>query len=179
MSGQENSLPQQTGQLTAKDELAKWDKILDEYENKLGLPNIQAPGPETELQEYLTWDRKALEGLSAEDCAGISYRLKQFAFYLQRSQNREIARVNWATTTLKKCIDHTLNSYQGYSYDERAAQAIKENQHAASLKQIVIYAQQRIDRLNFLAKSIGDLAEYMKAIQYSKRDTHDGARTAK
>jgi hypothetical protein len=67
---------------TAKDELSEWDKILDEYEKSIGLPVYQSEVlPETELNQYLTMSRDALEKLTIEDCGQISYRLSQFSFH--------------------------------------------------------------------------------------------------
>ena len=80
----------------AKERLEYVDKALDEYEKSCGLPIIKSPGTEDELNTYLTMNRDEMEKLTPENCAEISARLAQFAFYLQRLHNREKARHIWA-----------------------------------------------------------------------------------
>ena len=98
---------------TTKEELESWDKLLDEYENKLGLPlYYDSVLPEDELNTYLTMDRNVLEKTMPEDCGQIAYRLAQFSFHVQRTYNREMARHNWADETIKEVIaDITRKEY--------------------------------------------------------------------
>jgi hypothetical protein len=153
----------------AADQVSYWDKILDEYETGLGLPQYAAQVlSEQELNSYLTMNRDMLEKLSPEDCAQISYRLAQFSFHTQRTLNREIARLNWAEETIKETIADELNNYKGYGYVEKSAQAIKHNEKASSLQKIKKYAKQRSDRLTYLASSIKNLSDIILAIQKAK-----------
>ncbi len=165
MSGEQELAIKQDNQVE------KWDKILDEYEKGTGLPPFLAPGEETELQGYLSMNRDHMEKLDEEDCKIIAFRLGQFSFHLQRAQNREIARLNWAKSTIKTNLAHAVTNYKAYSYEERLYQATKDDDAAKKLNQVAIYAQQRSDRLNFLAKSMQNLSDIMKSIYYSKR--HD------
>jgi hypothetical protein len=158
---------------TASEQLAHWDKVLDEYENTLGLPSYQNNILlENELNEYLVMDRTALEKLSPEDCAQISYRLGQFCFHMQRSLNREIARYSWAEETIKEVIADDINNYKGYGYVEKSAQAIKHNDRAQSLNKIKKYAKQRSDRLTYLSSSIKNLSDILLSIQKTKVRHH-------
>lgn len=153
----------------SKEEIKYWDDILDEYEQSIGLPKYNNDSlPEDELNNYLTMTRDSLEKLSPEDCAQISYRLAQFAFHIQRTLNREIARLNWAEETTKETIADEINNYKGYGYIEKSLQAIKHNDKASSLSKIKRYAQQRVDRLSYLANSIKNLSDIMLSIQRTK-----------
>lgn len=155
---------------TAKEELQHWDKILDEYENGLGLPTyVSSYGvTENEISNYLCMSRDEIEKLSPEDCAQISYRLGQFAFHVQRTINREIARLNWSEESIKETIANEINSYKGYGYIEKSYQAIKQNEKASALQSIKKYAKQRIDRLSYIANSIKNLSDIMLSIQKTK-----------
>ena len=95
---------------TAKEDLQHWDNILDEYEASIALPRYAAQYgvSESEINQYLTMTRDEIEKLSPEDCAQISYRLAQFAFHIQRTINREIARSNWSEETIKETKDWKL-----------------------------------------------------------------------
>lgn len=155
---------------TAKEELQYWDKILDEYEMTLSIPNHSNENslPSAEINEYLSMSRDSIEKLTPEDCAQIAYRLGQFAFHIQRNLNREIARYNWSEDTVKEVIADEINNYKGYGYIEKSIQAIKHNDKANSINQIRKYAKQRMDRLSYLANCIKNLSDIILAIQKTK-----------
>jgi hypothetical protein len=154
---------------SSKEELQHWDKILDEYENSIGLSEYsQNIINNEEINKYTSMNRDEIEKLNPEDCAQISYRLSQFAFYLQRSLNREIARYNWAEENIKEVIADEINNYKGYGYVEKSLQAIKHNEKASGLNNIKKYAKQRSDRLQYLANSIKNLSDVMLSIQKTK-----------
>lgn len=154
---------------SSKEELQHWDKILDEYEQSIGLSEYSTGIINNEeINRYTSMNRDEIEKLNPEDCAQISYRLSQFSFYLQRSLNREIARYNWAEESIKEVIADEVNNYKGYGYIEKSLQAIKHNEKAAGLNSIKKYAKQRSDRLQYLANSLKNLSDVMLSIQKSK-----------
>lgn len=159
--------------MNTKEQVHDWDKVLDEYENGLGL-NLYRPDalPEAELNQYLYMSRDELEKLTPEMCGEISYRLGQFAFHIQRSINREISRTNWADESIKETIADQINDYKGYGYIEKSYQAIKHNDKAASLQKIKKYAKQRSDRLQYLANSVKHLSDIMLSIKKAKVTQH-------
>jgi hypothetical protein len=160
----------ETSLSTTKEQLEHWDRILDEYETSIGLGKYSEVHnfTEGELNNYFTMNRDAVEKLSPEDCAQISYRLAQYAFFIQRTLNREIARHNWAEESIKETIADEINNYKGYGFLEKSLQAIKHNDKASGLNKIKKYAQQRIDRLSYLANSIKNLSDIMLSVQRTK-----------
>lgn len=158
---------------SSKEELQEWDNILDEYESTIGLPKYLAGTlSETELNQYLTMNRDEIEKLTPEDCAQISYRLGQFSFHIQRTINRELARLNWSEDNIKAVIADEINNYKGYGFVEKSLQAIKHNDRASSLNKIKIFAKQRSDRLSYLANSIKNLSDILLSIQKTKMVKH-------
>jgi hypothetical protein len=154
---------------TTKEELQNWDVLLDEYEKNIGISTyISDVLPEAELQEYLVMSRDVIEKFQPEDCMQIAYRLGQFAFHIQRTINREIARYNWADETIKEVIADDINNYKGYGYIEKSMQAIKHNEKANSLNKIKKYAKQRSDRLSYIANSIKNLSDIILTIARTK-----------
>lgn len=155
---------------TSKEELSYWDEVLDEYETSIGLGKYSETHnfTEEELSTYLNMRRDSIEKLNPEDCAQISYRLAQYAFFLQRTLNREIARYNWAEESIKETIADEINNYKGYGFLEKSLQAIKHNDKATTLNKIKRYAQQRMDRLSYLANSVKNLSDIMLSIQRTK-----------
>ena len=160
---------------TAKEELAHWDKLLDEYESSIGLPVYQADGlQESQLQSYLQMSRDKLEKLGPHECAEVAYILGQFSFHTQRTANRETARLNWADETIKEVIADEINNYKGYGYIEKSMQAIKHNEKASKLNRIKRYAKQRVDRLCYLSNSIKNLSDILLSIQRAKMVKQNG-----
>lgn len=169
MSGEQN---------LAKTNRQKWDTLLDEYEGKIGLPSMtEAAGSvdvkvfqyEEEVHKYLEMSRDQIEALDANQCAGIAYTLEQFALHVQRAQNREIARVNWAKACVKETVANELNDYKGYGLEEKLLQAVKGNDVANTYDKIARYAQQRVDRLQFIAASLKNLSNILLAVMRTKQ----------
>lgn len=155
--------------MNTKEQVNEWDKILDEYETQLGMGGYKPDQfSDTELNKYLFMSRDELEKLTPEDCATISYRLGQFAFHIQRSINREIARYNWSEENIKETIADDINNYKGYGYIEKSTQAIKHNEKANALNKIKKYAKQRSDRLQYIANSIKNLSDILLSILKTK-----------
>lgn len=156
--------------MNTKEQVEEWDKILDEYETSVGLgkyTEIQSFTNE-ELNGYFTMSRDTMEKLTPEDCAQISMRLCQYALFLQRTLNREIARHNWAEESIKETIADEINNYKGYGFVEKSLQAIKHNDKANALNRIKKYAKQRMDRLSYIANSIKNLSDILITIQKTK-----------
>ena len=154
---------------TAKEQMDIVCKALDDYEKSSGMPELKAPGSETEMQKYFTMSRDELEALSSRDCAEISFRLAQFSFYIQRLCNRETSRANWATTTLNESVAQELNQFSQYTkFDIKVSLIAKENEYVKKLQSIIKYANQRMDRLSFLSNNIKYLSEVMTANQRAK-----------
>ena len=152
-----------------KQKLADINKLLDEYENKIGLPVNVPPGDENELQEYLSMDRQTVEAMSPDRAIAISVRLSQYSFYLQRCLNRDKAIKTWADSELNSIIATHFNDYDKYTkYEMRASLICKENSAAKELQSIMIYASQRIERLNDLSGGIKNLSYVISLVFKNK-----------
>jgi hypothetical protein len=155
--------------MNTKEQVNEWDKVLDEYEQGIGISKyISNTLPEDELNVYFQMSRDQIEKLTPDDCGQIAYRLGQFALHIQRSINRELARMNWAEESIKEVIADEVNAYKGYGYIEKSIQAIKHNERASALNKIKKYAKQRSDRLQYIANSIKNLSDIMLSISRTK-----------
>jgi len=155
---------------TTKEQVEHWDKILDEYESSIGLTKYpeEHSFSQEEFDNYFSMSRDIIEKLTPEDCAQIAYRLAQYAFFLQRTLNREIARHNWAEESIKESIADEINNYKGYGFLEKSLQAIKHNDKAEALNRIKKYAKQRMDRLSYLSNNIKNLSDVILSVQKTK-----------
>lgn len=149
------------------DHMKQLDQALDEYEVGIGLSPYRESAVDDTVKRYLNMPRQQMEKLSIEDCAQAALLLGGFAFHVQRSYNRELARVNWAEGVLKNMISGKENQYQG-SWDSQYHQAVKEDKYAEGVLKLKKYAKQRADRLNFLSTSIKNLSDLFLNLQKSK-----------
>jgi hypothetical protein len=158
----------------AVDKMNRAMGVLDEYESGIGLPKHQPPGTEDELQEFLTWDRKIVEGMSPDQCAGVAYRLAQYSFYLQRELNREEARMKWAKSQLEDTIATELGQYNQYmKHETKVSMICRENSYAKVIRQIQNKAESRVTRLTYLSAGIRNLSDTMIAVQRTKARKHE------
>ena len=139
-----------------KENLNKRQAILDQYESSIGLPINNAPGDSTELEDYLSMSRPQIEALDATTAIAISARLAQFAFYFQRAMNREIANKIWAESELSRVVCKEVLQYDQYT-PNKVELVCRENSAAKELRQIVIFAKQRIARLDDIASQFRNL----------------------
>lgn len=152
----------------ALEQMEKLDRALDEYEGKIGLSIFSEESPhENEVKRYLVMSREQMESLGLEDCAQAAIILGSFSFHVQRCYNREMARVKWADSKIKSIISGKENQYRG-SWDSQWGQAVKENSHAKDLLRLKNYAQQRAERLTYLASSVKNISDLFVNLQRAK-----------
>ena len=156
---------------TAKERLEKLDEILDSYEIDLGIPKYTKEFYDESTQQYLELSRDQIEKLTPENCAEAALLLASLSFHLQRSYNRELARVNWATQILKTTLSGREQQYKG-SWESQFNQAVKEDSYATKIEQIKRYAQHRADRLTYLAYSVKNISDIFLSVQKAKAFKH-------
>ncbi len=153
---------------TPTDNINKLDLLLDEYEEKNGLPKyVERKTTDDNIKKYLSISREEMEAMSIEDCANAALMLSGFSFYLQRTVNRESARVNWADNMLKKLIAGKENNFRG-SWDSQFQQAVNNDDYAKQLLKLKQYAQSRMDRLSYLSTSIKNMGDLFVNLQKAK-----------
>ena len=150
-----------------KERLDQIDKVLDEYESSLGLVSYAGDFHDQSVKQYMSMPRQQMEKITVDECAEAALLLGGFSFYLQRSYNREIARVNWASSNLKRMMSGREAQYKG-SWDSQYYQAVREDGYACKLESIKTYAQQRADRLTYLASSVKNLSDLFVNLQRAK-----------
>ena len=150
-----------------KERLDQIDNGLDAYESNLGLGSYAGDFHHQSVKQYMNMPRQQMEKLTVDECAEAALLLGGFSFYLQRSYNREIARVNWASSNLKRMMSGRELQYKG-SWDSQYYQAIREDGYALKLESIKTYAQQSADRLTYLASSVKNLSDLFVNLQRAK-----------
>jgi hypothetical protein len=111
--------------------------------------------------------RDQLEKLSPEQCAEIATIIAQAAFHLQRAYNRELSHVTWAKELLQLGVAGKTTGYSG-SFYQQEAQAIKGDDYLIKVNRIKSFAQQRVDRLAFLATTLNKVGDKLENLQQAK-----------
>ena len=155
----------------AKQQLEQVDSVLDEYESSLGLPVFDSEFYDSGVKKYMQLSRTQIEKLTIDECAEIALLLASLSFHVQRSYNREVARVNWATQILKVTVAGRESAYRG-SWESQFNQAVKEDTYATKIEQIKRYAQHRADRLTYIASSIKNISDIFLSVQKAKAFKH-------
>lgn len=157
---------------TPKDHLTRIDKLLDEYERSIGLPAYDATNhDETEIAKCMNMPREAMERLFPEDCSQIAGVLLNFSVHLTRSMNRDKARITWCDGELRKLATPRMNQYRscGGSFQHIFDMSVMDDDYTLKLFNIKLYAQERIDRISYIAKGVNDIAENFKEMGRNKR----------
>ena len=152
---------------SAEERMNKVDLLLDQYERELNLPEYNK-ADHAEVSKYLSINRQDISKLTPDESAEIEIVLKRYAFYIQRFLNKEVSRVNWANDALKIMVADSVDQYSGYSYAERFHKAIKNNAAALKVFTLKNKAQQKVDRLQFIANSVKDIANAFSSLRYVK-----------
>ena len=159
---------------TAKENMELLENLLDEYEQKLGLPKFVEDNKFNDVEGYLSYTRDQLDQLAPDVANEISFRLVSYAIYLGRAYNREISRQNWAKSEIDNIIGPKLNNYTGYGYKEKFPAALADDEYAMALEEIRQYSVQRSDRLNYVSSNINKLADTLRNIAQSKMKMREG-----
>lgn len=154
--------------------MERLDRILDEYERSVGLPDaLGFVEIEDEARKYLTMTPSLLRKLTAQECGEGAYALLQFSWRLQQAINRENGRVRWARASVRKIIATKVRTMSGNSFEERKMLAVRSDDAASKLNDIKVKALLRVERISFLSNKASDLAHSLMALQSTKRGKHD------
>jgi hypothetical protein len=155
-----------SGKNSLSDLAKQVDEVLREYEKGLGIKNVS---PDIPAEKYLTMSQDEVSRMSAEQCGEASIVLAQYSFYLQRSFNVEIRRVNWAQAMIDRYIAPIMKNYTASSASERKMMAIKDNEFALSCERLRTEAQARVDQINYLSAKVDALSYRFADLQQTKR----------
>ena len=153
---------------TAKQKLAKYEEILKEYTEKIGISSVAL---NTEVISLLSLNSSDMESMAAEDCGIGAYILSQYALYLQQEYNRNKVRRDWADKEINLLLANNYSNYgdQYTKWDAKKNMLIAADQHANALHQIIKHAETRISELQDTSSRISTMARYLESLQQTKR----------
>lgn len=173
MSGENESK-----KLTVKEQLAAFEKSLDEYEGRISLlfPKCQP----IVIEQALNLTDSDIAMMDEEECGIKAHALAQYSLYLQKELNRNNIRINWAKEKLNALLGQKYDSYgdKYTKYEAKLAMLCADNAYAAELNNIVLHAQARTTAINNVTMHISLICSTLTGLQNSKRGKrYDSART--
>jgi hypothetical protein len=161
MSGEQESL------MTAKDKLAHFEKLIDDYLAKRGIHKVSYNEEALKVLQMTSFELKAL---TSAECGELAFSLAQYSLYMQQQINEQTARINWAKNNIKNIIAQNSGQFDRYmKYEEKEHSVIVNNEHALKLSEILSYAQAVSDRLSYMSGRIQSLSSTLIELQRSKR----------
>lgn len=158
--------------MSVKEKLAEVELLLDEYENKSGLPKIK----NVEECECLSWTLDDLKHKANEELDEATYILSQFGFNLQRLINHKLTRVNWADSNLKIVFGQEAQNYNLYSYEGSKNAVIANNEYAFALHDLRTKSQMVVDRLSYLPAKVEFMTKQIVNVLRNRRENSYAAR---
>lgn len=154
---------------TVDEKIIDLDKVLDDFEKSCGLPSVGHKDLETEAKRLLESPPEVTSKMSSEECGQAAITLQKFAFFLQKTVNRETSKVKWAEASILKTISGDILFQKGYGFEERKLAAIKNNDAATKLQSLKIKHELRAERILYLSSKIESLSKAFLELQKSKR----------
>lgn len=145
-------------ELTAQERLNKMDDYLDQWEVSIGLDKISVPHAKSEALRYMDLPIDERKKITPENAADAVLVLAQFAAYISRVVQKEESKMFWLSEEIMKVIASRVNQQKGYSFEERKALAIAENEAAQRLERLRRESQAKWKRLAFHAMRVEKIA---------------------
>lgn len=151
---------------TIRQKLEKFDENLRALDEALG---IDLAASSIDISEYLSMSRHQIESLTPEVAARISHEITIASFHIQKTINRNTARLNWCKHSLGEILGICARDYSRiFGWEEKRLTIIADNSVAGKLNHRIMEYQGRVDSLNNLTLSLKDIASSCKNIQFLK-----------
>lgn len=149
---------------TVTSRLEEIEKLLENYENRIGLGNILY-----KEEPQLDISKEEMAVLSPEALDLLRWQYMHYTLFLQKTINKHQARLVWADTNLKRFLEKNCQEYAGWKWEERQANCLADNIYAQKLDLLKLNSKLVIERTAFICNKISFLCEIMKDISYAKR----------
>lgn len=156
-----------------QDRLADFERVLNEYTDTLGFATIRY---NTDVDQILELSRAQLRGMSTEDCGESAFILAQYAVFIQKEQNRQKVRIDWAERELSDIISREASNYgfggdkgRYVKYDMIRSTVVSGNGAAKALNNIIRHAKARSLELDQISMNINIMSKCLIELQQTKR----------
>lgn len=153
--------------VTITDQLQQLDETLDNFELQAGLPQLETLNVSNLVEEAMQHDFKVK--LTPEKYGEYAAVLSRHSLYLQRVVNKQQSRLTWIDDRITRLITPRLNQQKSTFYPEKRALAIAENEATKKLQDEATRCKIRIERLNYIAMKVENMAEKYVELQRTLR----------
>lgn len=150
------------------DVMARNAREIAALDARLGIPGVGED--DVGAARYLSMKEADYRALTPEELMPAAATLASFAFGVQNEQSLQAAKAARLNRAIRKEASKTIDQYVGYG-DERLFKAIQGSEILSAMESQYVDAQQKADRLAWLAKSaerLGAIFESMSR-QRSRR----------
>jgi hypothetical protein len=149
--------------LVIEDKLKIINDFITNYYNSVGLQNVKQ---NTEIEQYLSTSQNEMRKMTGEECLEAATMLAQEALHIQLEINRQKAILYRCTKYLNfivaQNIDNCGSNYTPYEY--RKYIAIRNNDVASQLSEMVNMINTKVEGLNFAANHLVNISDRFKEL---------------
>lgn len=155
-------------ELPAKERLAAYEKVLDEFVSKTGLQTVLYSA---DIEALLNLDDETIRSMNAEDCAIAASLTARYVINLAKELNRQQVRLNWANRQLDMLVAKEANNYgdKYTKYDQKRNMVIAGDSAAQQLWNIINYAEGRVTELNNQTINVSRYASTLEKVADAKK----------
>ncbi len=146
------------------EDLNKLGETLSKFESEMGLPKGINKETVDKATELLNMDWYSLKTMDSVDLMILALILTDYSGIVQRIINREKSVIHWCSQRIRKLVFHLLPNIKAYSFEEREASALHDNEFGASLHYKRTEAELRLSRFEGLNYSVKNLADKIESL---------------
>lgn len=153
------------------DSTEQLDKLLEEYDNSLGLsPVRQLDG----VDQFLELNVEDIQRYTPEECVEAAAKLAQYAITIQRVINKESCRVKWCSAIIDRICAREWNNYDQYMKANLKVESIARGNDAVNkLIKLRNNAQVKMENLFNISSLIKYYSDVMIEGARTKRRIHE------
>lgn len=154
--------------LSVEERLEKFERVISDYSNSVGLDKIIY---NKEVDEVLYYSESQIKNLDREGCKEKAFLLSQYAATLQRETNKQNIRLNWAEKELDRLVAKLYSNYSSSTYDKYEVvkgRILNGDSTAAALYTIIQNADARKTELTSMAYRVESMGAILKSLGDSR-----------
>ena len=132
-------------QLKASERLAEHIKGIDEY---IAMSNVSYSAFNVEYIVASNLTREDMSTMTSQEMFDSAYLLYGYSTYIQDEINKNKVALSWCNDQIEKLVAANLNNFDQYTkHDVKRQIIIRENSYAASVDQMRLVAESRLQSL--------------------------------
>ena len=132
-------------QLKASDRLAEHIKSIEEY---VAMSNVSYSSFSAEYIVCTNLTKDDMSKMTSQDMYDTAYLLYGYSTYIQDEVNKNKVALSWCNDQIEKLVAANLDNFDQYTkHDVKRQIIVRENSYAASVDQMRIIAESRLQSL--------------------------------